>query len=59
MKLYEYEAKKIFRDIGIPTPLGEVVTSVEEAKRAYVRLAQRSVVVKAQVLVGVGVRRVV
>ncbi|PSO09179.1 succinate--CoA ligase subunit beta [Candidatus Marsarchaeota G2 archaeon BE_D] len=52
MKLYEYEAKKIFRDIGIPTPLGEVVTSVEEAKRAYVRLAQRSVVVKAQVLVG-------
>ncbi len=52
MKLYEHEAKKIFRDIGIPTPLGEVVTSVEEAKRAYARLAQRSVVVKAQVLVG-------
>ncbi|HLH45225.1 MAG TPA: ADP-forming succinate--CoA ligase subunit beta [bacterium] len=52
MKLYEHEAKGIFRDTGIPTPLGEVVTSVEEAKRAYARLGQRSVVVKAQVLVG-------
>lgn len=52
MKLYEHEAKRIFREEGVPTPPGEVATSVEAAKQAYLRLAAPSVAVKAQVLVG-------
>lgn len=52
MKLYEYEAKRIFREEGIPTPPGELATTVEAARQAYTRLASPSVVVKAQVLVG-------
>lgn len=47
MKLYEYEAKEIFSQHGIPIPEGKVITDPSEIKGfSY------PVVVKAQVLVG-------
>jgi len=47
MKLYEYEAKEIFSQFGIPVPEGKVITSSSEIEGfSY------PVVVKAQVLVG-------
>ncbi|MHA2408197.1 MAG: ADP-forming succinate--CoA ligase subunit beta [Candidatus Ranarchaeia archaeon] len=51
MKLYEYEAKKLFREMGIPTPAGVVVRSPEEAIEAL-RKFKTPAVVKAQVLTG-------
>jgi succinyl-CoA synthetase beta subunit len=50
MRLFEYEAKRIFKDNGIPTPKGGVAESLEEAERIFNELG--SVVVKSQVLVG-------
>lgn len=52
MKLYEYQAKGILRDNGIPTPNGVVCSTEEEARDGYTRLGKREVVLKAQVLVG-------
>ncbi len=49
MKLYEYEAKELFKAYGIPVPDAEVVRTPEEAEAAARRLG--SVVLKAQVLV--------
>jgi len=51
MRLYEHEAKEIFRKFGIPVPQGRVVSSPTEARKAIVEL-NRPVVLKAQVLVG-------
>jgi succinyl-CoA synthetase beta subunit len=31
MKLYEYEAKSLFREMGIPTPDGSVAGNLKEA----------------------------
>lgn len=50
MKLYEYEAKKLFAEHGIPVPEFRVVSDAEEARRAAEELGGK-VVVKAQVLV--------
>lgn len=50
MKLYEYEARRIFAEEGIPVPEFRVVSTAEEAFRASEELGGR-VVVKAQVLV--------
>lgn len=50
MKLYEYEAKNIFRNYGIPVPKGYTVDSPEEAYKAAKEIGG-PVVVKAQVLV--------
>ncbi len=50
MRLFEYEAKKIFQENGIPIPKGGVAESVEEAERLFRDLG--SVVIKSQVLVG-------
>lgn len=50
MKLYEYEAKKVFSDYGIPISPYEVVESPTDAKAASEKLGF-PVVVKAQVLV--------
>ncbi|RLF49913.1 MAG: ADP-forming succinate--CoA ligase subunit beta [Thermoplasmata archaeon] len=47
MKLYEYQAKEIFRQYGIPVPEGYVIDKVDDIKKH-----EESVVLKAQVLVG-------
>ncbi len=50
MKLFEYEAKKIFTEHEIPTPRGAFASSPTEAKEAASHL-QAPYVIKAQVLV--------
>lgn len=51
MRLYEHEAKNIFRKFGIHVPQGQVVSSPAEAREAAIKL-NKPVVLKAQVLVG-------
>jgi len=51
MRLFEFESKRIFRTEGIPVPMGEVVSSSEEAEKAAMSL-RMPVVLKAQVPVG-------
>jgi succinyl-CoA synthetase beta subunit len=51
LKLQEFQAKRIFRQYGIPVPLGEIATAAEEARAIAQRIAG-PVAVKAQVLVG-------
>ncbi|MCS7126510.1 MAG: ADP-forming succinate--CoA ligase subunit beta [Aigarchaeota archaeon] len=50
MKLYEYEARNLFREQGIPVPEFRVVSTAEEALKAAEEIGGR-LVVKAQVLV--------
>ncbi len=52
MNLHEYQAKKLFRDYGLPVPRGEAVRSVDEALAAADALATDRWVVKAQVHAG-------
>jgi succinyl-CoA synthetase beta subunit len=52
MNLHEYQAKKLFRDYGLPVPRGEAVHSVDEALAAADNLATDRWVVKAQVHAG-------
>lgn len=47
MKFYEYRAKEVFRKYGIPTPKGQVVSSVAEITTPPLPCA-----IKAQVLTG-------
>ncbi len=51
MKLEEFQAKKLFREYGIPVPDGIVVTTAEEARSAAEQI-ECPVVVKAQVQAG-------
>jgi succinyl-CoA synthetase beta subunit len=51
VKVYEYQAKSLLAEYGIPVPRGETVDGVREAERAAVKLGG-TVMVKAQVLVG-------
>ncbi len=51
MKLFEHEAKDIFRSFQMPTPLGGVARTPEEAKKRAAEVG-KPVVVKAQVLAG-------
>jgi len=51
MKIHEYQARKIFRDHGLPVPPERVAVSPEEAETAARELGGK-VVVKAQVHVG-------
>ncbi len=51
MKLFEHEAKDIFRAFGMPTPLGGVAKTPEEAKKRATEVG-KPVAVKAQVLTG-------
>ncbi len=51
MDLYEYQAKELFAQHGIPVPTGSVATTPEEARAVAERLGGR-VVVKAQVKTG-------
>jgi len=51
MKLFEYEAKELASQKGIPTPKGILASTPDEAEKAAIELGGQ-VVVKAQVLVG-------
>lgn len=51
MKIHEYQGKELFREYGIPTPDGVVVSTPHEAEEAAISLGL-PVVVKAQVHVG-------
>jgi succinyl-CoA synthetase beta subunit len=51
LKLHEYQAKEIFARFGIPVPVGEVVTTADQARAVASRIGKR-VVIKAQVHVG-------
>ncbi len=51
MRLYEFEAKKLFSKAGIPIPQGEVVKSPEEA-RLFAEKLGKPVVLKSQILSG-------
>ncbi len=50
MKLFEYEAKEIAQSCGLPVPKGLVASNPSEAKEAFLKINQPSMV-KAQVLV--------
>lgn len=50
MKLFEYEAKQIAQEYGLPIPKGFVASTPQEAKDAFSKLNEPSMV-KAQVLV--------
>lgn len=50
MKLFEYEAKEIVRQYGLPVPKGKVASTPQEAKDAFLELNQPCMI-KAQVLV--------
>ena len=51
MDLFEYQAKQLFRKYGVPTALGNVATTPEEARAVAERLGGTTVV-KAQVKTG-------
>jgi succinyl-CoA synthetase beta subunit len=51
MKIHEYQARRIFRDHGLPVPLERVAETPQEAEAAAHELGGK-VVVKAQVHVG-------
>ena len=51
MKIHEYQAKKIFKKEGIPTPQSIVAETPEEAQEAA-RSINKPVAIKSQVLVG-------
>jgi succinyl-CoA synthetase beta subunit len=50
VKLFEYEAKGILSKYGIPTPHGELATSISQARKVATKL-KPPFVIKAQVLV--------
>jgi len=50
MRLYEYEAKEIFGNNGIPVPEGKLVLNTGDAIKTYNTLAPA--IIKSQVLVG-------
>ncbi len=51
MRLYEYQAKEVFKKYGIPIPIGSVVSSPTEARQVAEKIG-KPVVLKVQVLVG-------
>ena len=52
MNLHEYQSQELLQQFGIPVPVGELASSVEEALASYSRLDSKQVVVKAQVHAG-------
>lgn len=52
MNVHEYQAKALFRQYGLPVPLGHVCTSADEAADATVRLGSAPWVIKCQVHAG-------
>jgi len=51
VKLYEYQAKEIFKKSGIPMPQSRLVTSLDEVEEAYQYVGPQ-VMIKAQILAG-------
>jgi succinyl-CoA synthetase beta subunit len=49
--LFEYQAKQLFKEYGVPVSLGEVATTADEAKAAAEKIGGVTVV-KAQVKIG-------
>ncbi len=52
MNLHEFQAKQLFNRYGVPTPQGQAVTDVAQARQAAELLAGERWVVKAQVHTG-------
>lgn len=52
MKIHEYQAKAILREFGIPVSKGQLLTSVEDARKTYESLQSPMVAVKAQIHAG-------
>ncbi|HOR29499.1 MAG TPA: acetate--CoA ligase family protein, partial [Candidatus Sumerlaeota bacterium] len=52
MKIHEYQAKQIFRELGIPVPEGKVAETPDQAVEIARSLGTYPVAVKAQVHVG-------
>ena len=52
MNLHEYQAKALFRDYGLPTPVGKVATTAEEVETIAASLSTDKMVIKAQVHAG-------
>ena len=52
MNLHEFQAKQLFNRYGVPTPQGQAVSDVTEARQAAELLAGEQWVVKAQVHTG-------
>ena len=51
LKIYEYQAKEIFKKNGIPVPINQLTENGQEAERTAEKI-DKSVVLKSQVLVG-------
>jgi len=51
MKVHEYQAKKIFKEYGIPVPEGDVASTPEEVRDIAERIGKK-IVVKAQIHAG-------
>ncbi len=52
MNLHEYQAKALFADYGLPVPVGDIATNVDEVGEIATSLSTDKVVVKAQVHAG-------
>ncbi len=52
MKIYEFQAKKLFSEKGIPVPFGKDAGSINEAEKVINEFPNPRVVIKAQVYVG-------
>jgi succinyl-CoA synthetase beta subunit len=52
MNLHEYQAKEIFREYGLPVPLGEAASTIDEALSVADKFSSSKWVVKAQVHAG-------
>ncbi len=52
MKIHEYQGKQIFKEFGVPVPLGSPAFNVEDVARIYDQLNVKTVVVKAQIHAG-------
>ena len=50
MKLFEFEAKEIAQEYGVPVPNGSIASTPEEARECFQKISQPSMI-KAQVLV--------
>ncbi len=52
MKIHEYQAKELFKNYNIPTQLGILATTVEEAEEAAKKIGGNFFVLKAQIHAG-------
>ncbi|MBI5866498.1 MAG: ADP-forming succinate--CoA ligase subunit beta [Planctomycetes bacterium] len=52
MKIYEYQARALMQEAGIPVPPSEVIERADQAAAAFAKIAAPRVVVKAQVHAG-------